>query len=332
MLTVVDRAICPENFGYSEPEDYRFVRAFQDAGIADFEFGYLVFCRNGIQISVVPYFLTDYHLNTLVTNAILKRLLAPVHFKVACVGHPSTDSGWIEGEASQEVLNIVNRTLRKKAAAIAYKWFRDPLPLEGFVEVVGLPINVLRIAGTSYLAALPGRKRRNILKKVAKSASLDFREFTPTNPLPPALVDPVYELYRKTADRSNIEFERLNPRYFELTAAISTYLLAYEGNRLIGFVQWIRKANRTVGKYVGLDYERSRAYELYFGLIIRSIENGLRDGITEFELGPLSYYSKRLLGAELISTRLYYRHHNVLVHWVLEKCRFLLEPSAQELQ
>ena len=86
------------------------------------------------------------------------------------------------------------------------------------------------------------------------------------------------------------------------------------------------------GKYVGMDYGRSRAYELYFGLTIRSIQNGLRDGVTEFDMGVVNYYSKRLLGAELMPTRLYFRHRNALVHRVLEKFRFLLEPSAEELK
>ncbi len=331
MLSVVDSPTCPEGFGHSEPEDYHFCRAFQDAAISDFQFGYLVFHRDGIRISVVPYFLTDYRLNTLVTNTILKRLLAPLHFRVACVGHPSTDCGHIEGEASAEVLQKVNSILRNKAAATAYKWFRRELPLTGFVEVSGLPMNVLTISG-AYPGSLTRRKRKNISKKNAKSANLEFKEFTPLDPVSRDLAGPLNELYAKTVDRSRVQFERLNPAYFALTAKMSTYLLAYEHGRLIGFVQWIRKANRMASKYIGLDYSRSMAYELYFGLIIRSIQNGVRDGVTEFDLGPLSYYSKRLLGAELVATRLYYRHHNPLVHWILSKCKFLLEPSAEELR
>jgi hypothetical protein len=109
-------------------------------------------------------------------------------------------------------------------------------------------------------------------------------------------------------------------------------LLAYEGNRLIGFAQWLRKDHRMVGKYVGMDYERSRAFDLYFGLIIRSIQNGVQAGTTEFELGATSYYSKRLLGAELVPTRLYFRHRSAPLHWLLRKFSFVLEPSAAELQ
>ena len=157
-------------------------------------------------------------------------------------------------------------------------------------------------------------------------------EHAPDHPLPEALIDDVKRLYEKTAAQANLHFERLNAEYFRLTAAISTYLLAYEGDRLIGFSQWIRKGHRMAGKYVGMDYERSGAYQLYFGLAIRSIQNGLRDGVTEFDLGVVSYYSKRLLGAELMPTRSTSRHRNAPTHWMLGKFRFLLEPSAEELK
>jgi hypothetical protein len=331
MLRIVETEICPDDFGRSEPEDYRFVRAFQDAGIADFQFGYLVVYRGEARVSTVPYFLTNYRLNTLVTNPVLKWLLAPLSFKVACVGHPSTDAGRIEGEKSEEVLDAVNRILRAKAPVTAYKWFLEPLPLDGFVEVSGLPICVLKTSG-EYPASLGRRKRKNLLKKIEKNSTLAFVEYTPAHPLPAELIGAVQALYEKTAARANLHFERLTAEYFRLTAGISTYLLAFEGDRPIGFAQWIRKGNRMAGKYVGMDYDRSQSYELYFGLAIRSIQNGLRDGITEFELGVVSYYSKRLLGAELTPTYLYFQHRNALAHWALERFRFLLEPSAEELK
>lgn len=330
-ITITESRECPGDFGRAAVEDFRFYRAFQEAGIGDFEYGYLLACRDGAQVSIVPYFLTDYRLNTLVTNGLLKHLLASVGFKLACVGHPSTDTGWIEGESSADVLEAVNGFLRSKAAATAYKFFADPLTLPGFVEVAGLPNCVLR-AAPDYPASLARRKRKNLLAKLAKSARLTFREFTPAAPLPVELAAQVCGLYERTAAKSKLQFERLNSRYFELTAAISTYLLAYEDARLIGFMQWLRKGNRMCGKYVGLDYERSRAYELYFGLAIRSIQSGVRAGVTEFELGAMSYYSKRLLGAELVPTRLYCRHHTAPLHWLLARCRFLLEPSAAELE
>ena len=240
MLRIFETQECPEDFGRSDPEDYRFVRAFQDAGIADFQFGYLVVYRDEARVSTVPYFLTDYRLNTLVTNPILKWLLAPLRLKIACVGHPSTDAGSIEGEKSEEVLDAVNGILRTKAPATAYKWFLEPLPLNGFVEAAGLPISILRTSG-GYPESFGHKKRKNLRKKLEKSAALAFVEFTPDHPLPETLIADVHRLYQGTAARANLHFENLTADYFRLTAGISTYLLAYEGDRPIGFAQWIRK-------------------------------------------------------------------------------------------
>ena len=55
---------------------------------------------------------------------------------------------------------------------------------------------------------------------------------------------------------------------------------------------------------------------------------GIRDGVREFDLGVSSYYSKRMMGAGLLPTRLYFRHHQPVVQWLLARCKFLLEPSA----
>ncbi len=330
MLRVVETELCPQDYGLTEPEDCRFARAFQSAGIADFRCAYLLVYREESRVSVVPYFTTDYRLNTLVTNPFLKWLLAPLGFKVACVGHPSTDVGHIEGEISAEILQAVNGVLRSKAAAIAYKWFTQALPLETFVEARGLPVNVLK-AAVDYPASLARKRRRNVRNKIKKSAMLVFNEYTPEKPLPAALTGEIYRLYAETVDHADLHFEHLNADYFRLTAAISTYMLAYEGERLIGFVQWIRKGNRMSGKYAGMDYTRNRRYDLYFGIVLQSVLHGIRNGVTEFDLGIGNYYSKRLIGAVLLPTRLYFRHHNFLVQWFLARCKFLLEPSVEEL-
>jgi hypothetical protein len=63
-------------------EDYRFVRV-SERGHRGLKFGYLAVYAAGAR-QPVPYFLTDYRLNTLVTSPLLKWLLAPLSFKIAC--------------------------------------------------------------------------------------------------------------------------------------------------------------------------------------------------------------------------------------------------------
>ena len=100
---------------------------------------------------------------------------------------------------------------------------------------------------------------------------------------------------------------------------------------MIGFVQWLRNGARVSGKYIGMDYARNRQYDLYFGMVLQSIRRGIAVGVREFDLGVSGNYSKRLIGAVQRPTRLYFRHHNALMQALLARCRFLLEPSAEEL-
>jgi len=330
VLSIVETDLCPEDFADTEPEGHHFIRAFQSAGIGDFRFGYLLVYRDQKRVTVVPYFTTDYRLNTLVTNPWLKRLLAPLSFKVACVGHPSTDAGRIEGEVSADILRAVNAVLRDKAAATAYKWFSQALPLENFVEVSGLPVCILN-PDADYPASLDRNRRKNIRKKLQKSTALTFMAYGPEHPLPDKLIPEIHRLYEATRNRANLHFERLNVDYFRLTAPASTYMLAYEGECLVGFIQWLRKGVKMSGKYIGMDYARNRRYALYFGIVLQSILYGIRNGVSRFDLGVGSYHSKRLIGAGMLPTRLYFRHHNRLLHWALARCKFLIAPSTREL-
>ena len=330
MIRIVEADECPEDFASAEPEDHRFLRAFRAAGIGDFRYGCLLAYRDDVRVSVVPYFTTEYRLNTLVTNRLLKRLLAPLGFSVACVGHPSTDQGRIEGEASAEILQAVNRVLRDKGAAIAYKWFAEPLPLDGFVKVKGLPVSVLT-TGAEYLREFNHKRRNNLMRKMRKGAMLIFTEYTPQNPLPDGCIGEVLRLYNETAARADLQFERLNESYFKLTASFCSYLCAHEGDRLIGFVQLMRKDRKISAKYMGMDYTRNRQYDLYFVLLLQCVLRGVGQGVREFDLGVSSYYSKRLIGAHQRPTHLYFKHNNAVLHWLLKRCKFLLEPSAEEL-
>lgn len=327
-LSVEELALPPDDFLANEPEGAAFCKAFQASGITEFDCRYLAIFRNGQRIATVPYFLHTFSTNTMLPDGVLKKCLAWVKFRIACVGHPSTDFGMIAGEISEEVLALVNTTLQKKTSLVAYKDFAANLPLSGFVQVSGLPVPVLTIAG-DYYSGLDGRRRNDFRHKLEKSKPLRFEESTA---LPEHLSAQVFQLYLNTYERSPVKFERLTLAYFQETANISKFLLFFEGESLIGFAQLIGKQRKMILKYVGMNYECNRRYGLYFLLCLKAIEACVRDGYARLDLGVTSYHFKHLLGSQLIKTNIYYRHNNPLVNWLLGKLKFLLEPSAEELQ
>jgi len=328
MLRIEHTDQAPEDFLAQDPEDGRYHRAFQDARVPGFSFGYFVAWEGEQRRAVVPYFLMDFQLNTMLPEGLLKRSLGFLKFKVACVGHPSTDLGHMEGKPTAELLNAVNDGLRRKASLVAYKGFGPDLPLPGFVRVRGLPVALLRIQG-DFWSALTSDRRSNLKRKMKKASHLTVVE---SEGLSDELASRVHELYLRTYEKAEVKFERLTVDYFIKTAPISRYLLFYEKDELIGFVQLICKKPRMVFRYLGMDYERSQQYGLYFVLFLKAIEVCVRDGYAEMESGATSYDFKRRIGSEILETSVYYRHANPILHWVLGKVSFLLEPSEAELR
>lgn len=322
-LKVSELDFPPDGFLSDEPEGAAFHKAFLTAGIADFSCHYLTIFRNGIRIAVVPYFLGTFNLGTLLPEGLLKSALARIRLNYACVGHPSTDFGMIDGEVSAKVLARVNRTLSKKAALIAYKGFPDDLPLRGYTRIAGLPVAVLTVNG-DYYSMLDGHRRNDFRHKLQAASTLRFEEY---DTLPEPLLPAVYQLYLDTLAHAEVKFEILTPEYFSAMAGLGRFHLYFEGERLIGFLQILIKSNKANLKYLGMDHQRHEAYYLYFAMCLRGIETCIAAGCKRIELGVSSYQAKKLMGCELIKTCLYYRHSNALTHWLLGKCRFLLEPD-----
>ncbi|HEU0219572.1 MAG TPA: GNAT family N-acetyltransferase [Gallionella sp.] len=327
-MSVEDLALPPNDFLQDEPEGAAFCKAFQASGIAEFDCRYLAIFRNGQWIATVPYFLHTFSANTMLPDGVLKKCLARVKFGIACVGHPSADFGMMDGEVSEDVLSLVNAVLRKKMPLVAYKGFAADLPLPGFTRANGLPVSVLTIAG-DYYSGLSARRLDDFRRKLKKAEPLRFEE---CDALPEHLLAQVFRLYLNTYEQSPIRFERLTLDYFRKTAGISKFILCFEGEILIGFAQLIGKQRKMVGKYMGMDYECNRCYGLYFLLCLKAIEACAREGYTQLDLGVTSYHFKHLLGSQLIETSIYYRHNNPLANWLLDKLKFLLEPSTEDLQ
>lgn len=327
-LSVVELRSPPDDFLQDEPEGAAFHKAFLASGIAGFDCRYLAIFRGAQRIAVVPYFLDEISLDTMLQDGLVKRCLPKVKIRIACVGHPSSDFGMIDGEISADTLAVVNATLEQQAALVAYKGFTSELPLPGFVRVCGLPVAVLDIGG-DYYSGLDARRRNDFRHKLERANALRFEE---CSELPEHLLPQVFQLYLNTYNRAPLRFERLTQDYFRQTAGISKFLLFFEADTLIGFAQIIGKGSKASFKYVGMDYLRSREYGLYYVMCLKGVEACLRDGYRRLELGVTSYHFKHLLGGQLVATDIYYRHNDPRLNWLLGKLKFLLEPSAAELR
>jgi Acetyltransferase (GNAT) domain len=326
-LQLIDIDEAPETFLEEWPESGEFYRATEHA-IPGFTFGYLVAQRAGVCVAVIPYFITDFKLNTMLDEGWLKRLLDGMSLRIACIGHPTVAFGRIDGQVSEELLGSAFAALSAKAPVVAFKGFGNDLPAPGFVRVAGLPVAVLHLGGDFWSTLHNHKKRNDFTRKFKSSAALRFEEH---DGLPVEYLEQVYKLYLNTRSRSSIQFECLSPEYFSNTSALSIYVLAFLQDRLVGFAQLLPKGNRVVGTYLGMDYEINREHGLYFAFYLRALDMCARRGYKEIDFGETGYHFKKELGCELVETWTYYRHRNPFAHALLKRVAFLLEPSGNEL-
>lgn len=313
MLTVEHHATPPADFLANEAEGYGYYKAFQDAGIENFEFGYFIVKRDGRRVAVAPYFVTRYCINTTLSEGWVKRLLSWLSFRIACVGHPSADFGRIDGETSAEVLQAINAELFKLARVVAYKDFDAGLPLPGFSVEPNLPVARLEIAG-DYYSALSGPVRRAFRKRQRKARGLRIEEW---DGYPAAHAARIYDLYLQTLARADMALEKLTPRFFANVAPIGRYVLYWESDNLIGFSLLICKGRTMLAKYLGMDYALGQRHGLYFAMMLNHVDICVRDGHTVYQTGQSSYAFKTRLGSVLIPTCIYFRHRNKLVNRAL---------------
>ena len=312
MLTIEHHASPPRDFLANEAEGYAFYKAFQDSAIANFELGYLVVKRGQTRVAVVPYFVTNYYLNTTLENGWLKRLLGWLWFRVACVGHPCADFGMIDGEISEEILQAVNIELFKLAPIVAYKDFGGGLPLRGFSKEPNLPVAALEIKGDFY-SGLSRSTRRDFRRRLRKARAVRIEEW---DTYPKQFAERIYELYLETLDHAEMTFEKLTPRFFKNAASLGKYVLYWENATLIGFSLLICKDKSMLAKYMGMDYSRARQYGLYHAMVLNHIEICVRDGYTRYQTGASSYSFKKRIGSALIPTYIYFRHRDPVMNWI----------------
>lgn len=320
----------PDDIDTEEVVDAGFHRAFRAAGIPGLDYGCIAAYRDGVRVTVVPYFTMDFAPSATMPDSLLKKCLGWFHFRLVCVDHPAPPTGVIYGEASAEVLEAVNAELRKLANLVVYKGFDASLPLRGFVCARGHPLAMLYLQG-DYWSQLPGRTRNNLRRKLRDAKGLRFAEVAGSELVGTPLVEQIHALYLNVEARSDLKFVQMNPAYFEQLAPITRYVLAYEGERLVGFLQFGHKKPRMALWLVGLDYEANERHGVYFPLFIHAIECAVRDGFESIEMGITSYQFKRMLGCTLVETGMHYHHNNRLIHWMLGRLRNALGPTEQQL-
>ena len=326
-LELIDTTEAQEDFLTKYPLGGNFYRAVGSDEIPGFDFGYLIARRDGVREAVVPYFVTDFKFCTMLDDGWLSHALGDLGLRIACVGHPSAPFGCIDGKVSAELFERVFAMLKTRAPVVCMKGFGPDLPVPDFVRVAGLPVAVLQLH-ENFWETLKSH-RRNFRRK-RKAASRLRHEVV--EGLPEQHLEQVYRLYLNSYTQAKMRFECLSPAYFSATAHLSTYLLVFLGEQMVGFIQMIRKGPGMIAFYMGLDYTVGRKHGVYFAMALRAVDIAIASGCSEIELGETNYSFKKNLGCDLVNTWVYYRHRNRFANWLLARAAFLLTPGENALR
>ena len=318
-------------------------RALQDSGLEEqFTFFYGVIeaaDEHGASrpVGIAPFFLADVPLDMVVPKELMFLFSIPAKLfpgiayqRTLFIGSPCSDGGWIgllPGVDRKVALLAVHHAARAEARRrgapmLAWKDFpeAEKRNMAWLCEQCGLfalpsyPNTLVTFKSSEkegYFAALKGSRRNKLKKKMKVSAQhLQAVVDIVQNPSS-AVLDEIFALFWQTYERSDIKFERLNRRVFELLAVESPvhFILLREQS----------SGDLVINKFIGCDYSRPKEWFLYFRLWDAVVDWSLGRGASGIQSGQTCYAPKIEQGHALIPLYNYGGHSNPIIHWIYSR-------------
>jgi uncharacterized protein len=341
------------------PEGFDYLAAVEAAGLPGFDWRYVTVERAGEVLACAPAFITDYSLDTTLTDfgrrlVAAARRLAPRAFtlKLASLGSPCTEDvslGFAPQVAPAARPLLLARLLSAfaTAAAEADCWllavkdaptehrsaWRNPLRVTGYQAQPGLPTAALDLTFTDldgYFASLSHATRKDLRRKlkVLPRVRIEVRQDLGGHGAR------VMELYRQTRARAQMQFEDLTQAYFECVlqrlGERAFCVLYFDQDDLVGFNLLLQDGTTLLDKFFCAETARGPELNLYFVSWVTNVRLALERGLAVYQSGQGAYETKLRLGSRLIGADLYFRHRRPLVNRALQWAAPLLvdDPVA----
>jgi hypothetical protein len=220
------------------------------------------------------------------------------------------------GADVQEVLRQLDRAMTQlatdlQAAAIVCKEFTDHDLLHtdflrqlGYVCGPSLPMNYFAPGFhdfDEFCAALRSHYRYKIRRSQRKFAGAGFRvaHFRGAEALA-YYTDEVHQLYVDVHDRAEAQLELLPADFFRQLAAqcgdVVRLTAVLQGDRIVAFAWGILFGSSYQNVFVGFDYQLNAEYDLYFNLMAHDLDQALRLGAREIQMGQTADVFKSRMG------------------------------------
>lgn len=334
-----------------EIENYDYLLAVEEAGIAGFSWRYVVVEEAGQVVAAMPIFLTDYALDTTLEEGWIRRAIRSLRtvfprfltLKLACLGSPETECGRVgfhpsiseerKPELLQQMLaSFEHAALQHDAALLGIKDTPSDQQLlwkevaQHYTALAGMAVATLRIDFASideYLARLSKQSRKDMRRKLKDTSALRIEQRMHIDDVIPSIMD----LYAQTKSRSEFHLDDLTPEYF-------TGLLAHMGPRAFCTLYWVgeelmaanfmlRDDTTLLDKFFCMA-DNGRDYDLYFVSWFENLHYCLEHGLKYYQSGQACLGNKKRLKSELKPNLMWFRHRHRLINKILKTIAPLL--------
>lgn len=227
-----------------------------------------------------------------------------------------------------------------RAAIIAFKdfssdftGFLDILVRKGYGKMESFPSVELKIDFSNfedYLAGLSHATRKQLRRKFRESETAGKINLKVVESVPDKIKD-IYNLYFQTFSKSEVQFEKLNEKFFiNISRNMGDqvkYFLWYIDDQLVAFDLCLVFGDTLVDEYIGMDYRFAYKYNLYYVTFRDIIKWSIGHGIKMYESGALTYEPKKRLGCRFVPLFVYAKHTNPVLNPFLKIICRILKPE-----
>jgi len=329
------------------PEGYWFYETLEQSRLAEFSFHYLLAYRQERLCTIIPFFIADFHGDTVLEPWVRKmvkavRTLAPrfLVFKTLFCGSPFGEQGLLgiapDVAGTQALLRAVAGELtafcrRQGLSLIIFKDYcqqdasaLDGLAGQGFFKTNSFPSAIIDLPFKTfdeYLASLGNGARKDLRRKLKKARDTGMLTTKVVESVDD-MIDDIYSLYLNTYTAGAMKFEKLTKEFFlacaEKAGHRCRYFLYYIDGKLAAFNLCFVHGDLLIDKFIGFDYGIARTYSLYFVSWCVNVQWCIDNGITHYQVGQTDYEPKTRLGGRLVPLYAYVRHTNGLVNRCLQ--------------
>jgi len=229
------------------------------------------------------------------------------------VNHASLKDG-LTDLVINELKKYVKREEKIKIQTILFKdfyqnteWSKTKFDASRFTEIVVQPDMVIKFKQSwqsfeDYLASVKSKYRVKFKKVIKKAKDLEFREL---------------DLEAAESYNNDMLFT-LHPNYFrDLKATFQDEIVltgVFLQDKLVGFYTFINNGTMGDAHFLGYDVKLNSKYQLYFNILLRLIETGIKKKVTHLNLSRTALEIKSSVGAEPLDMSIYLRHENGLIN------------------